>query len=567
LNFAFCEVFFYLKGLEMQDYVKVASYEGKKGEIRKVVLLYSGGLDTSVMLKWIQDEYNAEVIALTIDIGQQADNLEEIRNKALSLGAIKAYVIDAKKEFAYHYLAKGIKANARYQGDYHLATPLGRPLLAKIAVDIAREEGCDCIAHGCTGKGNDQVRIEGTILTLAPEMKVIAPVREWGMGRDEELEYAKKHGIPVKQTADSPYSYDDNMWGISAEGGEIENPALVPPLKAILQVCKTLEETPHEADTVRIGFLRGIPVQLNGQDMDLPKIIFALNETGARHGVGVIHHLEDRVVGLKVRGVYEAPAAHAIIRAHETLEKFVCTRQENEFKALVDQKWGYLCYGALWHEPLMADLNAFIDKINEKVTGVVTLKLFKGHADPVAVETPNSIFDEKLATFMKSNAFNQNASAGFTEVYTMQMRLSQETERYALVSLGGDANKQKFAPLIGELSKLGFLVFATSGTHACLVDQKIKSILVNKVSEETKKPNLIDLLKQNRFDLVVNVASPENNTSEVRDGAQIRHWSVINKVQLITEYDVLSSTVERLQKRSRASVATDLGAERKPALL
>lgn len=551
----------------MREYVKVSSYEGRKGEIRKVVLLYSGGLDTSVMLKWIQDEYEAEVIALTIDIGQQADDLEAIREKAIKLGAIKAYVIDAKKEFAYHYLAKGIKANARYQGDYHLATPLGRPLLAKIAVDIARQESCDCIAHGCTGKGNDQVRIEGTILTLAPEMKVIAPVREWGMGRDEELEYAKLHGIPVKQTSDSPYSYDDNMWGISAEGGEIENPALVPNLPAILQICKTIEQTPNEAVQVKLGFLRGIPVQLNGEDLDLPSLILKLNTLGAEHGVGVTHHLEDRVVGLKVRGVYEAPAASVIIRAHEALEKFVCTRQENEFKTSVDQKWGYLCYGGLWHEPLMDDLNAFVDKVNEKVTGVVTLRLFKGRADAVAVQTPNSIFDEKLATFMKSNAFNQNASAGFTEIYTMQMRLSQEKERYALVSVGGDANKEKFAPLIAEMQRLGFMIFATSGTHALLTGKGIKAVQVHKVSEETRKPNLLDLLKQNRFDFIVNVPSPENNTTETRDGKQIRHWSVINNVQLVTDFDVLAATLERMAKSRKAgSTLTEVG-DRKPALL
>ncbi len=551
----------------MTDYIKVASYEGRKGEIRKVVLLYSGGLDTSVMLKWIQEYYNAEVIALTIDIGQQADNIEEIRKKALKLGALKAYVIDAKKEFAYHYLAKGIKANARYQGDYHLATPLGRPLLAKIAVDIAREENCDCIAHGCTGKGNDQVRIEGTVLTLAPEMKIIAPVREWGMGRDEELEYARVHNIPVKQTKDSPYSYDDNMWGVSAEGGEIENPALIPNLPAILQVCNVIEKTPHEPQFVKIGFLRGIPVQIDGIDMDLPSIILQLNKDAALHGVGVTHHLEDRVVGLKVRGVYESPAAHAIIRAHETLEKFVCTRQENEFKAIVDQKWGYLCYGALWHEPLMDDLNAFIEKINEKVTGLVTVKLFKGRADIVALDTPNSIFDEKLATFMKSNAFNQNASAGFTEIYTMQMRLSQEKERYALVSVGGDSNKEKFAPLILELHKQGFLLFATKGTHAHLAKLGIKSILVHKANEESHKPNLIDLLKQNRFDLVVNIPTPLKPISEEIDGKNIRNWSVKNGVQMITDYEVFKVTVERMAKSAKSSSSKVLESTKKPALL
>lgn len=551
----------------MQEYKKISSYEGRKGEVRKVVLLYSGGLDTSVMLKWIQDEYQAEVIALTIDIGQQADNLEEIRQKALKLGAIKAVVVDAKKEFAYNYITKGIKANARYQGDYHLATPLGRPLLAKIAVDIAREENCDCIAHGCTGKGNDQVRIEGTVLTLAPEMKVIAPVREWGMGREEELEYARQHNIPVKQTKELPYSYDDNMWGISAEGGEIENPSMIPNLPAILQICNTIENTPHEPLFVKLGFLRGVPVQLNGVDMNLPTLIEELNKVSARHGVGVVHHLEDRVVGLKVRGVYESPAAHSIIRAHECLEKFVCTKSENEFKTLVDQKWGYMCYGGLWHEPLMDDLNAFIDKVNEKVTGVVTLKLFKGRADAVAVETPNSIFDEKLATFFKSNAFNQNASPGFTEIYTMQMRLSQEKERYALVSVGGLENKDRFAPVINELAKAGYVLFATEGTHAFLEKMGVKSVLVHKAREESHKPNLVDLLKQNRFDLIVNVKSPGNDESEERDGKQIRHWSVMNGVQLITDFDVLVSTVERMKKSSKQSHNQNPYADRKPALL
>ncbi|RDB37039.1 MAG: argininosuccinate synthase [Spirobacillus cienkowskii] len=426
----------------MKKYLKVASYEGRVGEIRKVVLLYSGGLDTSVMLKWIQEQYHAEVIALTIDIGQQSDNLEEIRQKALYLGAKKAFVVDAKKEFAYEYIAKGIKANARYQGEYHLATPLGRPLLAKIAVDIARQENCDCIAHGCTGKGNDQVRIEGAVLTLAPDMKIIAPVREWGMGRDEELEYAKLHHIPVKQTHDSPYSYDDNMWGVSAEGGEIENPSLVPNLKNILQVCNTVEETPNQACFVKLCFLAGLPVKLNGKEMDLPSLIQNLNHIAALHGVVVSHHLEDRIVGLKVRGIYESPAAHTIICAHEALEKFVCTKLENEFKHLVDQKWGYLCYGALWHEPLMKNLNAFIEKINEKVTGVVTIKLFKGKLDVLAIETQKGIFDEKLATFMKNDAFNQNASAGFIEIYTMQMRMSQEKEQYNFVSLNNEKNNE-----------------------------------------------------------------------------------------------------------------------------
>lgn len=400
----------------MSTYQKVSSYEGRKGEIKKVVLLYSGGLDTSVMLKWIQDEYEAEVIALTIDIGQQADDLEKIRQKALKLGAIKALVIDAKKEFAYHYLAKGIKANASYQGKYHLSTPMGRPLLSKIAVDVAREYGADTIAHGCTGKGNDQVRIEGSILTLAPEMKIIAPVREWSMGRDEELAYAKKNHIPVKQTKASPYSYDDNMWGVTGESGEIENPALIPPLNKILQVCRLVEDTPDKPQYIKLRFVKGLPVEVDGKPMDLVDVILHLNKVGAKHGVGVTHHIEDRLVGLKVRGMYEAPAAEIIINAHFNLEKYVSTREENEFKSLVDTKWAYVCYGALWYEPLMDDLNAYIEQVNKKVSGLVTVKLFKGQAEVVAVDTANTIFDEKLATFMKNDAFNQNASPGFIEI-------------------------------------------------------------------------------------------------------------------------------------------------------
>src|SRR3990167_10065137 len=242
---------------QKQDYVKVSSYEGRKGEVKKVVLLYSGGLDTSVMLKWIQDEYNAEVIALTIDIGQIADDLVEIKKKAEKLGAVKTFVIDAKDEFANEYIAKGIKANANYQQGYRLATPLGRPLLAKWAVKIAALEGADCIAHGCTGKGNDQIRIEGTALALNPDIKIIAPVREWSMGRDEELDYAKKNNISVRQTSDKPYSYDDNMWGVSGEGGEIENPAVVPPLDKILIVCTPPEKAPDEAQIIEIEFVKG----------------------------------------------------------------------------------------------------------------------------------------------------------------------------------------------------------------------------------------------------------------------------------------------------------------------
>ncbi|HLD96869.1 MAG TPA: argininosuccinate synthase, partial [Candidatus Nanoarchaeia archaeon] len=404
----------------MNSYTKVSSYEAKKGEAKRVVLLYSGGLDTSCMLKWIQEEYGAELITVTVDIGQIADDLGAIKQKALNLGAKKALVIDAKDEFAEHYLAKAIKANGSYQGPYYMATALGRPLLARIAVEIAAKENADAIAHGCTGKGNDQVRIEATALTLNPKIKIIAPVREWGMGRDEEIEYAKKHNIPVPVTLDKPYSYDENMWGSSAESGEIEDPAKVIPLKKALQVCTLPEEAPDKPEEITIGFERGVPVSLNGNRMKLAELIAKIARLGAAHGIGIVHHIEDRLVGLKIRDLYEMPAAHIIITAHRNLEKYVSTRQENYFKETVDNEWAHLCYTGLWYEPLMDDLNAFINKMNEKVTGTVRLKLYKGNAEVIALESPNALYDLKLATFMKDYTFNQNASPGFIELWSLQ---------------------------------------------------------------------------------------------------------------------------------------------------
>lgn len=409
----------------MKKYQKVASYEAKKGKVKKVVLLYSGGLDTSVILKWIQDEYKAGVITVTLDLGQQGDNLEKIKKKALKFGAKKAYVIDAKDEFANEYLAPLIKANAAYQGNYYIST-VSRPLLAKWAVKIAKKEKADCIAHGCTGKGNDQVRIEGSALTLNPNIKIIAPVREWSIGRDEEIAYAKKHGIPVPATINFPYSVDDNMWGMTWEGGEVEDPALIPPIRKFLTTYTLAEKAPNKPEFVKLTFKKGLPVALNGKKMKLAQLIITLNKIAGKHGVGVVHHIEDRVVGLKVRGVYELPAAHVIITAHKNLEKYVCTKEENEFKSLVDTKWSYLCYGALWFDPLMADLNAFIDKVNEKVNGEVTVKLYKGSAEVVAMKSPYALYDKHLATFMKDYTFNQNASPGFIEIYTLPMRLANQ---------------------------------------------------------------------------------------------------------------------------------------------
>ncbi len=533
--------------MKKQEYLKVSSYEGRKGEVKKVVLLYSGGLDTSVLIKWIQEKYKAQVIALTVDIGQLTDDLEEIRKKALKLGAIKAYVIDAKDEFAEEYIAKGIKANASYQGNYYLSTPLGRPLLAKWVVKIAAQEGADCIAHGCTGKGNDQVRIEGTALALNPDIKVIAPVREWSMGRDEELEYAKKRGISVRQTLDKPYSYDDNMWGVTGEGGEIENPAIVPPLEKILLLCRLPEKGPNKLEFIDLEFVKGLPTSLNGKQMKLADLIFTLNKIGAKHGVGITHHLEDRVVGLKVRGVYEAPAAEIIITAHKNLEKYVSTRYENEFKSIVDTKWAYLCYGALWHEPLMDDLNAYIDRVNQKVTGKVTLKLYKGSVEPVALETPNTIFEEKLATFMASTAFNQNASAGFIELYTLQMRLAQRSEKTVLLSIGKRKNKLHLLREMKQIVEMKYKIYATYKTHKFLKTNGIEAILVNKISQLHLKPNLLDLLQANRFDLIINIPTGRKIAEkEKTDGQTIREYALKNKAILVTDVEVAKKLIEKL---------------------
>jgi argininosuccinate synthase len=418
---------------EKSKYIKVASHEGHKGKIKKVVLLYSGGLDTSCMLKWIQDEYECELIALTIDLGQQLGGLSKIKEKALKLGAKKAYVLDCKDEFAEEYLSKGIKANASYQGDYHLSTPIGRPLLAKKAVEIAHKEGADAIAHGCTGKGNDQVRIEATALCYDPSIKVIAPVREWAMGRDEEIQYAKKHNIPAPQaldkTQDCPYSDDDNMWGVTWEGGEIEDPKLEPKLNRILQACVPPEKAPDKKEYLELEFKQGIPTHLNGQKMKLATLIMKLNKIAGKHGVGYTILIEDRLVGLKIRGVYELPGAHVITLAHYNLEKLVSTQEENAFKEIIDSKWAYMCYSAKWMEPTMDHLNAYINDMNKKVTGKVKLSLYKGKAEVVSIESPNSLFDKDLATFDKNAKFNQNSSAGFIEIYGLGMKTAHEVAK------------------------------------------------------------------------------------------------------------------------------------------
>jgi argininosuccinate synthase len=412
--------------------IKTASYEAEPGEVGRVLLLYSGGLDTSVMLKWIQDEYEAEVVALTVNLGQPGEDYEVVRGKALQLGALDCHVVDAREEFARDYVLPAIKANALYGGGYPLFTALGRPLIAKLAVEYARRSGCDTVAHGCTGKGNDQVRIESTVIALDPEMKIIAPVRGWQMGREEEAAYARQHGIPVKGgTEVPPYSIDDNLWGRSSEGGPIEDIG-EPPRDDVFQLVTRPEESPDEPEDVVVGFEEGTPVSLNGERLGLVDLLERAGEIGARHGIGIVDHIEDRIVGLKVRDIYEVPAAALILTAHKELEKLVGTIHQNTFKPHLDDHWAYLVYAGLWYEPLLADLNAFMGEVNRQVTGEITMRLYKGSARAVARRSPNALYDPELAGFGQSGGlFTQQASPGFIELWSLQSRMAYGVRRRA----------------------------------------------------------------------------------------------------------------------------------------
>src|SRR5689334_20226420 len=407
------------------EHTRTASYLGEKGEVHRVCLLYSGGLDTSVMLKWIQDEYEAEVVTLTVNLGQPGEDYDVVEGKAKQLGAVETRLIDAREEFARDYVVPAIKANAIYGLGYPLFTALGRPLIAKLAVDIARETGCDTIAHGCTGKGNDQVRIEATIATLAPELKVIAPVRSWQMGRDEEIAYAREHGIPVKGgTEAAPYSIDDNLWGRSSEGKWIEDLSHAPD-DDVFQLVTRPELAPDESEVVEISFEAGVPVALDGERLGLVELIDKAAEIGMRHGVGIVDHIEDRIVGLKVRDIYEVPAAAILLAAHAELEKLVGTIHQNQFKPQLDRQWGYLVYAGLWWEPLRTNLDAYMDSVNEWVTGTIGLKLYKGSVRVVTRESPHAVYDAQLATFAESGGlFSQTASPGFIELWTLQSRMA-----------------------------------------------------------------------------------------------------------------------------------------------
>ncbi len=407
------------------DQVRTASYEADPAAVERVLLLYSGGLDTSVMLKWIQDRYEAEVVCLTVNLGQPGEDYAVIEDKAKRLGALECHVVDARERFAEDFVLPAIKANALYGGGYPLFTALGRPLIAELAVEYARRSGCDTIAHGCTGKGNDQVRIEGTVATLAPELKTIAPVRSWQMGREEEIAYAREHGIPVKGGAEvTPYSIDDNLWGRSSEGRWIEDLGHAPE-DDVFQLVTRPEQAPDEPETVTVEFEAGVPVAFNGERLATVELLEAAAEAGIRHGVGIVDHIEDRIVGLKVRDIYEVPAAAILLPAHQELEKLVGTIHQNQFKPGMDQRWAYLVYAGLWWEPLRSDLDAYMDAVNAQVTGTIGLRLYKGSVRVVTRSSPNAVYDADLASFAESGGlFSQAASPGFIELWSLQSRMA-----------------------------------------------------------------------------------------------------------------------------------------------
>jgi argininosuccinate synthase len=392
------------------------------------VLAYSGGLDTSVIIKWLQEKYKAEVATVTVNVGQP-ENLKEVAEKAKNLGVSNHYSIDAKDEFAVDYVFPAIKANALYEGKYPVSTSLSRPLIVKKMVEIAQKEGATALAHGCTGKGNDQVRFDISIASLAPELKIIAPVREWNMTRNEEIEYAKANGIPVS-TAAKKYSIDQSIWGRSVECGILEDASREPPEDAF-EWTVSPEKAPNTPEYVTIDFKSGVPVALNQEALDPLALIETLNKTAGKHGVGRIDHVEDRLIGIKSREIYECPAATVLLEAHKDLEKLVLTRHEVLFKQQIDSQWTFLVYAGLWMDPLRADLEAFINSSQKNVDGKVRVKLYKGGFQVVGRSSPMSLYDQNLVNYNIKTGFNQEYSKGFIELWGLQTKMYNILKRKA----------------------------------------------------------------------------------------------------------------------------------------
>ena len=398
---------------------------------KKTVLAYSGGLDTSVAVHWLKQKYGVDVITLTIDVGNEKD-FTSIREKALKVGAIKAIVIDAKDMFVKYFLWPALQANAVYEGQYPLATALSRPLMAKLLVDTALEEGAESVAHGCTGKGNDQVRFDVGVHALAPQLKVLAPAREWGMTRAETIAYAKKYKIPLPVTLDKPYSIDECLWGRAIETGILEDPWVEPPEDAYAWT-KSPEKAPNKPVYIEIGFEKGIPTSLDGHEMEGVTLIQRLNELAGEHGIGRIDHIENRLVGIKSREVYEAPAATVLIQAHQALEAMTLSKDQLRFKQKIAIEIADIIYNGLWFSAQNRDLSAYIQSSQRYVTGTIRTKLFKAHSMVVGRMAPKSLYNLSLATYDKGDKFDQSMAVGFIHIWGLPV-VTQ-----AQVQLLGDA--------------------------------------------------------------------------------------------------------------------------------
>lgn len=387
---------------------------------KKVVLAYSGGLDTSVTIQWFIDQ-GFDVVAVCLDVGEGKD-LDLVHDKALKMGASECHIIDAKKEFAEEFVTYTIYGNSMYEEKYPLVSALSRPLISKKLVEIAHKTSADFVAHGCTGKGNDQVRFEVAIKSLDPTIKVLAPVREWTWSREEEIEYAKQHNIPIPIDLDSPYSVDQNLWGRSNECGILENPWAAPPEDAY-DLTVNVQDAPDEVEELLITFESGLPTKVNGQDYDLHELILHLNGVVGKHGIGRIDHVENRLVGIKSREIYETPAAKVILTAKHDLETITLTKDIAHFKPVIEQKYTEQVYNGLWFTPLSDSLRVMLKDMQQPVSGEVRLELYKGNVIIKGRQSTNSLYNEKLATYTKEDAFNQAASVGFIEIFGLPTKV------------------------------------------------------------------------------------------------------------------------------------------------
>ncbi len=387
----------------------------------KIILAYSGGLDTSVAIKWLQEKYGYDVVAVALDVGEGKE-LDFVKEKALKIGAVASYVIDAREEYAYEFALPALQANALYETKYPLSAALSRPLISKKLVEIAEKEGAVAVAHGCTGKGNDQVRFDVSVTALNPDLKIIAPVREWAMSREEQIQYAQERDIPVPITKENPFSIDENLWGRSCECGILEDPWAEAP-EAAYDWTNSVSEAPEEAEYIEIDFVKGVPVALNGEQLLLHELILKLNAIAGKHGVGRIDHVENRLIGIKSREVYEAPAAMVLIQAHKEIEFLTLPREVIQFKPVIEQKYTQLIYEGLWFSALRDALDGFIKESQKTVTGTARVKLHKGTSFVVGRKSEQSLYNHELATYKAEDTFDHNAAVGFIKLWGLPTKV------------------------------------------------------------------------------------------------------------------------------------------------